>query len=346
MKDFSYALFDRAPNLKRFKPRVEEMYNTFLEYKSKVPVYGAIMVDSSFTHALLVRGWKSKATWSFPRGKVNDGENERQCAIREVYEETGCDISNFLSHEFCEKRYREQKVRLYFGVGLPLETRFQPLARKEIGAVEWHELRGLYKEEKENGPIPHSKKYFMVLPFMSDLRKWITKKGGPSQAKKSSTERQERNSSEQSPQNSQRSISEPRVLRKAQPSKAGEKQKKGEKITKEKENNKKNRDKKTFGDNVNGWSVEEMFRVNADKFNVTSSYDYESYTIPLPSKEAPERSQSVQHNGRSAEKNDGLYLPIEENRNEMPKKASNPFNFTLDEESVMAAFDMGASSSY
>lgn len=33
---------------------------------------------------LLVRGNKSSMGWSFPRGKVNEGETEAECAIREV----------------------------------------------------------------------------------------------------------------------------------------------------------------------------------------------------------------------------------------------------------------------
>lgn len=34
----------------------------------------------------MVRGWKSNARWSFPRGKINLEESEVDCAIREVSE--------------------------------------------------------------------------------------------------------------------------------------------------------------------------------------------------------------------------------------------------------------------
>ena len=33
---------------------------------------------------LLVQGFWAKASWGFPKGKVNEGEEPCQCAIREV----------------------------------------------------------------------------------------------------------------------------------------------------------------------------------------------------------------------------------------------------------------------
>eukprot|EP01018_Ginkgo_biloba_P031068 Gb_41189 [translate_table: standard] len=36
------------------------------------------------THCLLVKGWKSSASWSFPRGKKGKDEEDHACAIREV----------------------------------------------------------------------------------------------------------------------------------------------------------------------------------------------------------------------------------------------------------------------
>ena len=34
--------------------------------------------------AVLVKGWKGSAGWGFPKGKINQTESLRQCAIREV----------------------------------------------------------------------------------------------------------------------------------------------------------------------------------------------------------------------------------------------------------------------
>jgi hypothetical protein len=33
---------------------------------------------------VLVKGWKSSAGWGFPKGKINEDEDEAFCAVREV----------------------------------------------------------------------------------------------------------------------------------------------------------------------------------------------------------------------------------------------------------------------
>lgn len=56
--------------------------------------------NSSFedTKFLVVRG-KETGIWSFPKGRMDDNEDEEVCAIREVYEETGILIDNLKENE-------------------------------------------------------------------------------------------------------------------------------------------------------------------------------------------------------------------------------------------------------
>lgn len=37
-----------------------------------------------YLQCLLVKGWKSGSSWSFPRGKKSKHEEDHDCAIREV----------------------------------------------------------------------------------------------------------------------------------------------------------------------------------------------------------------------------------------------------------------------
>ena len=67
-------------------------YDSFVKYKMTVPVCGAIMLNRARDRVLLVKGWKAAASWSFPRGKINQGERDRDCAVREVWEECGYDL--------------------------------------------------------------------------------------------------------------------------------------------------------------------------------------------------------------------------------------------------------------
>lgn len=52
-------------------------------YVCSVPVFGAILLNASLTHVLLVRSFRGKS-WGFPKGKINEDEPHADCAAREV----------------------------------------------------------------------------------------------------------------------------------------------------------------------------------------------------------------------------------------------------------------------
>jgi len=58
---------------------------------ARVPQAGAIVfrADGDRTTVLLVRSKKDPAIWVFPKGHIDDGESERETAIRETWEEAG-----------------------------------------------------------------------------------------------------------------------------------------------------------------------------------------------------------------------------------------------------------------
>ncbi len=77
------------------------------------------MLNEAMDEAVLVKGWKKSASWSFPRGKINKDEKDIDCAIREVYEETGYDIKaaglvmNEDEVKSIEVTMREQHMKLF-----------------------------------------------------------------------------------------------------------------------------------------------------------------------------------------------------------------------------------------
>lgn len=136
---------------------LEAAFDEFMKYKIRVPVCGIVMLNQTWDkvsllfeavtsvarrliwtakyQCLLVKGWKSSAAWGFPKGKINQQESERDCAVREVLEETGYDCGHFLkpvSKDFMELTMREQKIRLYIVSGVDEGTHFETLTRKEI----------------------------------------------------------------------------------------------------------------------------------------------------------------------------------------------------------------------
>ncbi|KAJ3264873.1 mRNA-decapping enzyme subunit 2 [Chytriomyces hyalinus] len=183
LKNFSSHFFAQCPLLVHWASDHEQAFSTFMEYKVRVPVCGAIILNEALDKVLLVRGWKSKSGWAFPRGKINKEEPEAECAVREVYEETGFDIrSRLRTEEFVERTMKEQRIRLYVIRGVPESTAFLTQTRKEIGDIRWFPLKDLpgYKNVdplSSNATITSSNttKFYMVTAFVGALKKWIVK---------------------------------------------------------------------------------------------------------------------------------------------------------------------------
>ena len=146
------------------------------------------MLNERMDSVLLVKGWKKGASWSFPRGKINKDEPDLDCAVREVYEETGYDIKaaglvgseEMMKH--IEVTMREQHMRLYVFRGVPMDTYFEPRTRKEISKIEWYKLSDLptirKKKQQQEGKgedlAVNANKFYMVAPFLVPLKKWIS----------------------------------------------------------------------------------------------------------------------------------------------------------------------------
>ena len=74
--------------------------------------------------------------WSFPKGKVEPGETDQECALREVAEETGlrCELGRELaSTSYVDGKGRPKRVRYWAMV--PVAGEFLPHA--EVDEVRW-----------------------------------------------------------------------------------------------------------------------------------------------------------------------------------------------------------------
>ena len=157
------------------------------------------MLNAQMNSVVLVKGWKKGASWSFPRGKINKDEPDLDCAVREVYEETGYDIKDagLVGSEeetkYIEVTLREQHLRLYIFRGVPMDTQFEPRTRKEISKIEWYKLSDLpsirkkkqHNEGKGEDLAINANKFYMVAPFLAPLKKWISAQRKLDKAKQS-----------------------------------------------------------------------------------------------------------------------------------------------------------------
>ncbi|RYQ87063.1 hypothetical protein Ahy_B09g094550 isoform C [Arachis hypogaea] len=169
------VLFNSCDVLKPYVAHIDDIFKDFTSYKVRVPVTGAIILDETFERCLLVKGWKG-SSWSFPRGKKSKDEEDHACAIREVMEETGFDVSKLLKkEEYLEIIFGQQRVRLYIIAGVKDDTAFAPQTKKEISEISWHRLDDLQPASDEviSRGITGLKLY-MVSPFLASLKSWIS----------------------------------------------------------------------------------------------------------------------------------------------------------------------------
>lgn len=175
LKEFTSLMFNSCDVLRPYVAHLDDIFKDFTSYKVRVPVTGAIILDETYERCLLVKGWKG-TSWSFPRGKKNKDEEDHKCAIREVMEETGFDVSNLLNQsDYIELIFGEQRVRLYIIGGVKDDTAFAPLTKKEISEIAWQRLDDLHTSS--NDVISRGVtglKLYMVAPFLGSLRAWIS----------------------------------------------------------------------------------------------------------------------------------------------------------------------------
>ncbi|KAL7109787.1 hypothetical protein ACP275_06G197000 [Erythranthe tilingii] len=175
LKEFTSLLFNNCDVLKPYVAHIDDIFKDFTSYKVRVPVTGAIILDETYERCILVKGWKG-TSWSFPRGKKSKDEEDHNCAIREVLEETGFDVSKLLSKDdYIEMTFGQQRVRLYIVAGVKEGTSFAPQTKKEISEIAWHRLDELHPANDDvisRGVT--GLKLYMVAPFLASLKSWIS----------------------------------------------------------------------------------------------------------------------------------------------------------------------------
>jgi mRNA-decapping enzyme subunit 2 len=113
---------------------------------NKSRCYGGIIKCSSTGKYLLVKGFTGK--WSFPKGHRENNESPIDCAIREIYEETGIKINDIQN-----KKAVFVSLYYYFNIDFDEEVAVQPIDTTEILDINWflpEETKAIEKNKDVN----------------------------------------------------------------------------------------------------------------------------------------------------------------------------------------------------
>eukprot|EP00357_Protocruzia_adherens_P036767 CAMPEP_0114992130 /NCGR_PEP_ID=MMETSP0216-20121206/11766_1 /TAXON_ID=223996 /ORGANISM="Protocruzia adherens, Strain Boccale" /LENGTH=428 /DNA_ID=CAMNT_0002355553 /DNA_START=57 /DNA_END=1343 /DNA_ORIENTATION=- len=237
-KEFSREIFKRVDFLRKNIDHFNAYYDQYRQYKSRIEVYGSILIREDNKYVLLVESAESHGNLSFPKGKLDENETPERCAIRETMEETNYDISKLLNPlKYVDLTQGTKTNRMYIVENIPKETQFTTQTRCEINSISWYSIDDILKKTETKKGLN------FVRPFLTQAVKLLgigpdTGKKRPNRGGVGAVER---------------------------------------KNNRDWCNNDTFGGKTDGGDDKDGWHPEEMFRVNREKFGVESSYSLDHY---------------------------------------------------------------------
>jgi len=181
IRTFAEHMFNHVPFLRKHMKNLDKILEEWRAYKLSVPTYGSIILNTCLDKVLLVQGFWTKASWGFPKGKINQDEETHVCAAREVLEETGYDISEKIDPDcFIETQIHEQFVRLYIVTGVQENTNFQTRTRCEIKDIRWFDINTLPLNKSDQNCKErtgfNATSFYMVIPFVNRIKQFIAEK--------------------------------------------------------------------------------------------------------------------------------------------------------------------------
>src|SRR3989344_3099787 len=101
-------------------------------------------------------GTHNELRWEFPGGKVNFGEDPRECLIREIKEELGIKISADNLLEYSSHVYNKDKHTVLLGIHCKVIS--GKIEKKEIADYKWVDLKEIQNYDITEADLPFIEK--------------------------------------------------------------------------------------------------------------------------------------------------------------------------------------------
>ncbi|KAK5781703.1 hypothetical protein RI543_000889 [Arxiozyma heterogenica] len=172
IKSLSQLIIKICPLIWKWDIKADEALAKFSRYKKTIPVRGAAIFNEDLNKILLVKGTESDS-WSFPRGKISKDEDDEQCCIREVKEEIGFDLTDYIDeNQFIERNISAKNYKIYLIKDVPEDFFFQPQVRNEIEKIKWFDFKTVTKniyKSNNNGSF----KYYLINSMIRPISMWV-----------------------------------------------------------------------------------------------------------------------------------------------------------------------------
>eukprot|EP00913_Durusdinium_trenchii_P010836 g10165.t1 len=147
-----------------------ELYRRWSDRRMSKGRAGAVIFDGRLESILMVQSFRG--SFSFPAGKLEDDETEVECAIREVQEELGMDLSQLLNERQHVKAILSDKERripmTLFVISTPEKVQVKPSTKKEIQKIAWIHVTKL--PGWTTSTTSSKLRFFNVEPFIPELK--------------------------------------------------------------------------------------------------------------------------------------------------------------------------------
>jgi mRNA-decapping enzyme subunit 2 len=174
LTQFAKAFFALIPPLQPYIPVIPQIVQAEGKIQRLVRPAGCICYNPALTHVLRVaHAITGGREFSFPKGKSREYETAMETAARETFEESGVDVSDYISEDLflTYSRKGRSDVTLFHVLNVPMEREeLRSPSPLEIAVVRWVPIDALESDSAVSVDPPTARLVPQVAAFAADRR--------------------------------------------------------------------------------------------------------------------------------------------------------------------------------